>query len=318
MPSAEKLKKKAAYFTQLIGLCLNTPKALIVSADQVGSKQLQNIRMALRGHAVVLMGKNTMIRKALTDAHEKHPDAGLANLCAHIRGNIGFIFATNCTFDFIRETLDRFVVNAAAKAGQTSNVNVSLPAGPTGLDPSQTNFFQALNIGTKIVKGQVELTSEYQLLSVGEKVTASAQTLLQKLGIKPFSYKLLVFKVFQDGDVFSSDVLDIQDDALIGKFLAGVGNVAAFSREVGIPSAPGLPHAIGNAFRNIAALVADIDYDFEQIEDVRAFLADPDAFKAATAVAAPETKEAVVEEKPVVAVVEEEEEEEEMDFDLFG
>jgi hypothetical protein len=38
---------------------------------------------------------------------------------------------------------------------------------------------------------------------------------------------------------------------------AGIANMAAFSREVGIPTEAGLPHAFGNAFRNIAALVAD-------------------------------------------------------------
>jgi hypothetical protein len=31
--------------------------------DNVGSKQMQQIRFALRGHAEVLMGKNTRIRK---------------------------------------------------------------------------------------------------------------------------------------------------------------------------------------------------------------------------------------------------------------
>merc|ERR1719171_2554934 len=47
--------------------------------------------------AVVLMGKNTMIRKACTIGHERHPEAGMDNLRAQIKGNIGFIFATNCT-----------------------------------------------------------------------------------------------------------------------------------------------------------------------------------------------------------------------------
>ena len=41
------------------------PKCFIVGVDNVGSKQMQQIRMSLRGHAVVLMGKNTMMRKAI-------------------------------------------------------------------------------------------------------------------------------------------------------------------------------------------------------------------------------------------------------------
>ena len=64
MPNAEKLAKKTLYFNKLIDLCLNTPQALLVRVDHVGSKQMQDIRMSLRGKAIVLMGKNTMIRKA--------------------------------------------------------------------------------------------------------------------------------------------------------------------------------------------------------------------------------------------------------------
>merc|ERR1740121_907002 len=104
------------------------------------------------------------------------------------------------------------------------------------------------------------------------------------------------------------------------KFFAGIANMAAFSREIGIPTEAGLPHAIGNAFRNVAALVADIDFTFKEVEDVKKFLADPEAYAAANPVAAPVAAAAAApaEKKDEKKAVEEEEEEEDMDFDLFG
>merc|ERR1711941_24004 len=116
------------------------------------------------------------------------------------------------------EVLKKHRKAAAAKSGQVSMVNMNLPSGPTGMDPSQTSFFQALNIGTKIVKGQIELVSEFKILHTGEKVSPSAAVLLTKLGIKPFEYQMSVKSVFADGSVFDAAVLDIKDDALIGKF----------------------------------------------------------------------------------------------------
>jgi len=319
MPTAEKLAKKKVYFDKLVNLCIETPNALLVRIDNVASKQMQDIRMELRGRAVVLMGKNTMIRKALQLGSEENPNAGLDKLRASIYGNLGFIFATNCTLDDIREVLKKHRKPAAAKSGQMAQVDMSLPSGPTGMDPSQTSFFQALNIGTKIVKGQIELVSDFPILKQGEKVSPSAAVLLTKLGIKPFEYGMEVEQVFQDGSVFAAAVLDIKDDVLITKFLAGVANMAAFSREVGIPTEAGLPHAFGNAFRNVAALVADIDFTFKEVEKVKLFLADPTAYAAANPVAAAAPAAgaggAKKEEKKVV---EEEEEEEDMDFDLFG
>eukprot|EP00449_Zooxanthella_nutricula_P016380 CAMPEP_0198541404 /NCGR_PEP_ID=MMETSP1462-20131121/53724_1 /TAXON_ID=1333877 /ORGANISM="Brandtodinium nutriculum, Strain RCC3387" /LENGTH=341 /DNA_ID=CAMNT_0044271563 /DNA_START=73 /DNA_END=1096 /DNA_ORIENTATION=+ len=318
MPSAEKLAKKTAYFNKLVNLCVEHPNALLVQVDHVASKQMQDIRMELRGQAVVLMGKNTMIRKALELGHAKHPDAGLDKLRASVQGNLGFIFATNCTLDDIRGVLKKHTRLSAAKSGQVSNVALNLPAGPTGMDPSQTNFFQALNIGTKIVKGQIELVSDFPILKIGDKVSPSAAVLLTKLNIKPFEYGMEVNQVFQDGSVFAAAVLDISDSVLISKFLAGIANMAAFSREMGIPTEAGLPHMFGNAFRNIASLVADIDFTFKEVEEVKKFLEDPDAYAAANPVAAATQAggggggDAPKEEKKVV--VEDDEEEEEVDL----
>merc|ERR1719295_2025029 len=179
-------------------------------------------------------------------------------LRAAVNGNIGFIFANNCSLDEIREVLNKHTRQSAAKSGQVSVVDWFIPSGPTGMDPSQTSFFQALNIGTKIVKGQIELVSDFKILTLGEKVSASGAVLLGKLGIKPFEYKIEVEMVYQ----------------------------AAFSREIGIPTECGLPHMFGNAFKNVAALVADIDFTFKEVEEVKKFLADPDAYAAANPVAA--------------------------------
>merc|ERR1719479_780520 len=222
-----------------------------------------------------------MIRKGLAIGHERHPEAGMDKLRAATVGNVGYIFATNCELDDIRNVLKKHRMSAAAKTGQVSMVDLSLSSGPTGMDPSQTSFFQALNIGTKIVKGQIELVSDFPILRKGDKVSPSAAVLLGKLSIKPFEYGMEVSLVYQDGSVFAAAVLDISDDVLITKFLAGIANMAAFSREVGIPTEAGLPHAFGNAFRNVAALVADIDFTFKEVEKVKLFLADPTAYATA-------------------------------------
>jgi len=322
MPSAEKLEKKMQYFNKLIDLCVNTPQALIVGIDHVASKQMQDIRMDLRGKAIVLMGKNTMIRKALALGHEQYPDAGMDALRAMMKGNIGFIFATNCSLDDIRDCLNKHILSSAAKAGQSSMVDLDIPSGPTGMDPSQTSFFQTLNIATKIVKGQIELISAFRILAKGDKVSASAAVLLGKLGIRPFNYKMEVEMVYQGGAVFPAAVLDIGESVLVQKFMAGISNMAAFSRELGIPTEAGLPHAFGNAMKNVAALVADIPFTFKEVEKVKQFLEDPEAFAAANPVAAAPAAgggggggAAKKEEKKEEV---EEEEEEDVDFDLFG
>merc|ERR1711957_824751 len=104
---------------------------------------------------------------------------------------------------------------------------------------------------------------------------------------------------------------------------------AAFSRELGIPTEAGLPHAFGNAFKNVAALVGDIDFEFKEVEEVKKFFADPVAYAAANpggggGAAAPAAGGGGGggggggAAKVAAKAVEEEEEEEAADFDLFG
>jgi len=319
---AAKMEKKQAYFDKLIGYLQDIGQALIVDADHVGSKQMQEVRLKLRGRAIVLFGKNTMIRTALRrkiESEDYDPALGLDKLLSIIKGNLGFIFCID-SMDSIREVISNTRVTSAAKAGVISQCDVKIPAGPSGLDPSQTNFFQALNIGTKIVKGQIEITTEFKLVTEGEKVSMGAQVLLSKLGIKPFEYGLELAYVYDKGSTFEKSVLDITDDVMISKFVQGASNVAALGREVGIPTAAGLPHMMSNAFKNVASLVAEIDFDFEQVKDIKNFLANPEAFAAAMASSGGGGGGGggAKEEKKAAAKVVEEEEEEDMDFDLFG
>ena len=49
--------------------------------------------------------------------------------------------------------MEEFRQPAAARANAVAQCDVDIAAGPTSLDPSQTSFFQALGISTKIQKG---------------------------------------------------------------------------------------------------------------------------------------------------------------------
>jgi large subunit ribosomal protein LP0 len=266
------------------------------------------------------MGKNTMIRAALRQRIEETEDEGLERLLTHVNGNFGFLFCEEGTLEDVRAVLAEHKVPAGAKAGTIAPDDVWVHQGPSGLDPAATSFFQALNIPTKIVKGMVEITSDVKLVTKDEKVSLSAQALLTKLGVKPFQYGMVIRSVYQEGSVFDAAVLDITDTVLTAKFMNGVNNVAAFGREIGIPTEAGLPHMIGNAFKNIVGLVADIDFNFKEVEEIKALLSDPEALakmKAAASAAPAAGGGGGAAPAAAAAAAAPEEEEEEMEFDLF-
>ncbi|KAL0978197.1 hypothetical protein UPYG_G00167360 [Umbra pygmaea] len=87
------------------------------------------------------------------------------------------------------------------------------------LGPEKTPFFQALGITTKISRGTIEILPHVQLIKPGDKVGASEATLLNMLNISPFSFGLIIQQVYDNGSVYSPEVLDITEAALHARFL---------------------------------------------------------------------------------------------------
>lgn len=305
---------KSNYFLKIIQLLEEYPKCFIVGVDNVGSKQMQQIRMSLRGHAVVLMGKNTMMRKAIRGHLEQN--AALEKLLPHIKGNVGFVFTKGDLTD-VRQRILENKVAAPAKAGALAPVNVFIPAQNTGLGPEKTSFFQALSIPTKISRGTIEILNEVHLIKEGDKVGASEATLLNMLKISPFSYGLVIQQVYDSGTVFSPAILDITDDDIRAKFMQGVVALASVSLGIGYPTIVSAPHIVINGFKNLLAVAAATEITFKEAESMKEYLADPSKFAAVAAAAAPAADAPAEKKEEAKQEEEEEESDEDMGFGLF-
>ncbi|KAL6041895.1 hypothetical protein STEG23_026733 [Scotinomys teguina] len=259
------------------------------------------------------MGKNTMMRKAIWGHLENN--LALEKLLPHIRGNVGFVF-TKEDLSEIRDMVLANKVPAAARAGAIAPCEVTVPAQNTGLGPEKASFFQALGLTTKISRATIEILSDVQLIRTGDKVGASEATLLNMLNISPFSFGLIFQQVFDNGSIYNLEVLDITEQTLHSRFLEGVRNVVSVCLQTGYPTVASVPHSIISGYKRVLALSVETEYTFPLAEKVKAFLADPSAFVAATTTAASAAAAAAT---PAKAEVKEESEEsdEDMGFGLF-
>jgi len=276
MASKKSKARKEQLAEELEELFDTYTKLFVVEVDNVTSNQLHEIRKSLRGEAVVYCGKNTQIRRVL----RKLEDAGrpeLEKLRAVCKLNVALVF-TNDNLADICTKIQENKMPSAAKAGAKAQCGVLIPKGVTQLEPSMTSFLQALNIGTKITKGVIEIINDVQLFVEGDKVDASQAALLQKMSIMPFRYGLVPIWVFDQGSVFEPKILDIKDDELVGCFLSCVRNTVAVSVELGMPTQASVPYSVLLAFTNLLAISAETDFEFEQGSDMKKYLADPSAF----------------------------------------
>lgn len=229
---------------------------------------MHQIRVALRGKGVVLMGKNTMVRRALRTVLSEYPQ--FERLLPHVKGNIGFVFTGEDLKD-IREIIIANKVAAPARAGAFAPKDVTVPAGNTGMEPGKTSFFQALNIPTKITRGTIEIVTDIKVVVAGTRVGTSEATLLNMLNISPFTYGMTVVQIFDSGNVFSPDVLDIDEKDLLDRFLSGVKTIAAISLALNYPTIVSVTHTLVNAYKNLISLALVTEYSFEGAEKVRDF-----------------------------------------------
>jgi len=263
----KRLERKKLYKTKLEELLRTYKNILIVGVDNVGSLQMQKIRISLRGKAVVCMGKNTLMRMIITQQLEQQPK--LETLIPLIKGNVGLVF-TNHDLAEIRNLIVSNRVPAAAKPGTIAPTDVFVPPGPTGLEPGQTSFFQALNIATKIVRTSIEIINEVHLIKKGAKVTSSAVALLSKLDMKPFFYGVLVRSVYENGSVYPVHILDVTQEELLAKFMSGVQKLSAIGTAINYPTTSTVPYVLAGSFKKIFAIALESGYDFKEVTNLKA------------------------------------------------
>jgi len=271
--------------------------------------------------------KNTVVKKAiglrLEPPEEKDPDfefrkplytkiPQIDKLRAYCKGKVGFIFSDAPVFE-LKPLIESNKIPAPAKVGTIAPVEVVIPPGPTGLDPSQISFFHTLNISTKIQKGQIEITKEFRVCEQGKKIGNSEAAILQKLNIKPFAFGMEILYVYDDGSILTPEVFNLNPDELLGKIRAAAAAITAISLAIGDPNTLSIPHMIVNGFKNIAAIALETGIPLKELEGLKTSSGGASSGGGAAPVQGKqeEAKPAAVEEKKP--------EEEEVDIgDMFG
>lgn len=278
-----KNENKAVYFDKLGKLLEEYKSIFIVTVDNVASQQMHEIRQSLRGTGVVLMGKNTMVRRAIRGFITEFPE--YERLLPHVKGNVGFVF-TNGDLKDVRDRILANKVAAPARAGAVAPCDVYVPAGNTGMEPGKTSFFQALGVPTKIARGTIEITTDLKLVDAGNKVGASEATLLNMLNISPFTYGMGISQVYDQGQVFAPSVLDIDDGQLLAALSSAINTIATISLALNYPTLPSVMHSLVNGYKNIIAVALATEYSYSEIEELKDRIANPEAYAAAAPVAA--------------------------------
>lgn len=117
---------------------------------------------------------------------------------------------------------------------------------------------------------------------------------------------MTVVQIFDAGNVFTPDVLDIDEKVLIDRFMSGITTIASISLALNYPTLVSVMHSLVNSYKNLLAVSIATDYTFEAAQKVKDYLENPEAFASAAPAAAASTESAAA---PAAAEEKEEEKE---------
>lgn len=127
---------------------------------------------------------------------------------------------------------------------------------------------------------------------------------------------MTVSQIFDQGNLFTPDVLDIGEDVLLERFMSGIKSIAALSLALNYPTIASITHSLVNSYKNLLAVSIATDYTFDGSAKIKEMLENPEAFAAAAAPAAASGGDAAA---AAPAAEEKAEEAEESDDDMgFG
>lgn len=191
-------------------LIVSHPVVGVVDMENIPAKQLQKMRELLRSQVLIKMSKKSLMKLGLEKASkEKNKVDALEE---HLGGQPAFIFSDINPFK-IYKTLEKNKTSAPAKPDSIAPVDILVPKGDTPFPPGpMLGELQQAGIPATIQGGKITIKDDKVVVKKGERINDKLAMALAKLEIEPMEVGLDMLAVYEDGNIYTPDVLAIDED----------------------------------------------------------------------------------------------------------
>ena len=261
---------------ELTNIIKEYPVVALVDVTGVPAYPLSKMREKLREKALLRVSRNTLIELALRRAGQELGKPELEKLVEHVQGGAG-ILATRMNPFKLYKLLEESKTPAPAKTGVAVPHDVIVPAGPTSLAPGPlVGEMQSLGIPARIEKGKVSIQKDYTALKAGEVITDQLARILNALGIEPLEVGLNLLAAYEDGIVYTPEVLAIDENEYINMLRQAYTHAFNLSVNTAYPTSQTIGAIIQKAFIGAKNVAVEAGYITpETVEEIfgRAFRA---------------------------------------------
>ncbi len=250
MAHVAEYKKKIV--NELGDLISSYPVVGAVNMESLPTAQLQKMREQLRNKVVIRMAK----RRFMNLAFDKLKDSkkGIEGMKNYLTGMPALLFTRDEPFK-LAKILKKSMSSAPAKQGQVAPKDIIVSAGPTPFSPGPViSELASAGIKTAIEAGKIVVKSDAVVVKKGEKVSAAIAGILSRLGVKPMEVGLNLTAVYDNGTIFTKEVLDIDEEEFIGRIKTAYNSALGLALELSFLTKETTEIMIAKAFREAKTL----------------------------------------------------------------
>ncbi len=227
----------------------------IIDIGGIPAPQLQQMRGGIRAKAQIRASKNTLILKALDDAESQIK--GISALKNEVHGQAAIIATDMNPFALFRE-IKATRKNAPAKGGEIASHDIEVLAGDTPFKPGPiVGELQKAGIPAAISEGKVVIKSDKVLVEAGQKISRELAQMLSRLDIFPIELGLKLNAVYENGDIYRPDVLDIDMDRFMGQLRTASFTALGLAMETGWANTQTIRPLLAKAYRSAYTLAVE-------------------------------------------------------------
>lgn len=256
---------KKEIVSNLVNLISNYPIIGVVNMENLPAPQLQTMRAQLRGKFFITMTKRRLIKLAFEQTRAKKK--GVENLEAHLGGMPALIFTKENPFN-LSKTLQKSKSPAPAKAGQTAPRDIMVNKGATTFAPGPIIGELALaGVKAGVEAGKVAIKEDTVVVRAGEKIKPKVAEILTRLGIQPMDVGLDLVAVYENGLIYTRDVLSIDEKEYTNRLANASRWAFNLANYIAYPTKETISLLIGKAYNDAKSLgIAQNIFDAEIIE----------------------------------------------------
>ena len=214
------------------------------------SKQLQSIRSELRGRALIRMSKKRIIKMAL-----KQVNKGNLEELTRLEARQPALILTDMNPFKLYKALEKSKSPTYAKANDIAPKDIVVPEGPTNLMAGPAvGELQRVKIPVVVKEGKIHVKEDTVLVKEGDVISREVANVLKKLDIQPMEIGLDLLGAWENGIVYTKDVLAVSEEEYIKRIIEAHAQALNLAVNVKYPTEKSIMILVQRAFQTAKTL----------------------------------------------------------------